>query len=56
MLYDHNVKLNNNLIEKFLTLDCELDSKEIKEVKSKLINYHFIRNKIDTTKKIGILD
>lgn len=56
MLYDKSVKLNNNLIEKFLNLDRDLDSTEIKEVGSKLISYDIIRNKIDTSKKIGKLN
>ena len=54
LLYDHNVRLNNNLIQKFLILDSELDSLEIKEVKDKLINYDLIRSKVDTNKRIDL--
>jgi hypothetical protein len=53
LLYDHNVKLNDNLIGKFLTLDSELDRQEKKEVSCKLLNYEFVRNQVDTNKKLG---
>ena len=53
MLYDNNVRLNNNLVQKFLVMDSELDSQERKEVSNKILNYDFVKSRVDTNKIIG---
>jgi hypothetical protein len=53
LLYDNSVKLNDNLIGKFLNLDNELDRQEKKDVSSKLLNYDFVRGQVDTNRKLG---
>jgi hypothetical protein len=53
LLYDNNVRLNNNLVQKFLVMDSELDSQERKEVSSKILSYDFVKSRVDTNKRIG---
>lgn len=53
LLYDSNVRLNNNLVQKFLVMDSELDSQERKDVSSKILSYDFVKSRVDTNKKIG---
>jgi hypothetical protein len=53
LLYDKNIRLNANAIQKFLVLDSELDFSESKDITLKLIKYDYINSKINTSKKIG---
>jgi hypothetical protein len=53
LLYDANVKLNGDKIQKFLVVDSELDLKETPEMSKKLLKYDFIRQKIDTKERIS---
>jgi hypothetical protein len=47
--------LNNNVIQKFLKLDKELDGLEDEHVQAKLAKLESIRKNIKTTTPIGIL-
>jgi hypothetical protein len=53
LLYDKNIKLNGNVIQKFLVQDSELDLEEKGVVRNKLVKYNDINRIMDISKKIG---
>lgn len=52
-LLDKDVKINMEKVSKFLKHDTELDKTESKHNQSRILPFHYIKSKVDTTKKIG---
>ena len=53
LLYEYGVKINTHQIQKFLKSDSEVDNDETKSVSKYLLDYNFLRTKVNTKEKIS---
>ncbi len=54
ILYDKQVKLNDAGIEKFLTIDRDLDLKESNDIRHKILKYELLNKKVNTAERIDL--
>lgn len=49
------MKINQNLIDKFINLDTEMDTSENEKIKENLLKYTYITERINIRKRISMI-